>query len=75
MKASDIEDAHVIRLAAAWREGSALGVVAALQAEGVPYKVAFHKVEKMSSRHLLDYGVSPHYAWPTPEGLALLRKC
>lgn len=66
MKRSDIDDAHVIELAAAWWEGrpDAPGVVAALEAEGVPRRLAVAKVEHMTTRGLLDYGVSPNYAWP-----------
>jgi hypothetical protein len=68
VKRSDISDDRVIELARAWRDaplgGKPLGVVAALMAEGVPEKVALAKVEHMARRRLLDYGVSPYYAWP-----------
>lgn len=65
MKRSDIADEHVIELARQWRsDPSKPGVVAALVAEGVPEKLAIAKVEHLVDRHLLQYGVSPNYAWP-----------
>lgn len=66
MKRSDIADDHVIELARAWRHGppGTPGVVAALVAEGIPEKLAASKVLHLSARGLLDYGVSPNYAWP-----------
>lgn len=65
MKRSDITDEHVLELAGCWqRDFSQPGVIAALMAEGVPEKVALAKVEHMVRRRLLDYGVSPYYAWP-----------
>lgn len=66
MKRSDIPDAHVVQLAAQWQAApfGHPGVVAALVAEGVPYRLALAKVEHLVRRGLLDYGVSPHYAWP-----------
>lgn len=64
MKRSDIPDQHVIDLAQAWRDKTGPGVVAALMAEGIPEKLAVAKVEHMAVRRLLDYGVSPYYAWP-----------
>ena len=64
MKRSDVPDDHVLDLARRWREGLGQpGVVAALVAEGVPEK-AVAKVLHMTRRGLLDYGVSPYYAWP-----------
>ena len=71
MKRSDIDDQHVIDLARAWHESSdpfvTPGVVAALVAEGVPERLAVSKVEHMCDRNLLEYGVSPYYAWPIDE--------
>ena len=67
MKRSELADDHVLALARRWqqdRAGLEPGVIAALMAEGVPHKVALAKVEHMTSRGLLDYGVSPNYAWP-----------
>ncbi len=65
MKRSDIADEHVIELARRWREDfTRPGVIDALMAEGVPEKVALAKIEHMARRRLLDYGVSPYYAWP-----------
>lgn len=65
MKRSDIADDHVLELARHWRDDpSQPGVVAALVAEGVPEKLALAKVEHMVDRNLLEYGVSPNYAWP-----------
>lgn len=66
MKRSDIADDHVIALAGRWkaRPFAELGVVAALVAEGIPPKLAMAKVEHLVDRGLLDYGVSPNYAWP-----------
>jgi hypothetical protein len=68
VKRADIPDNHVVELARRWRdEPPAPGVVAALIAEGVPAKLALRKVEHLVSKGLLDFGVSPHFAWPTDE--------
>ena len=66
MKRSDIPDEHVLDLARAWQQQPCTepGVIAALVAEGVPYNLAMAKVLHMAARGLLDYGVSPDYAWP-----------
>lgn len=70
MKCSDIDADHVIDLARDWQmrvRAGVLpnpGVIDALVAEGVPEKVAYTKVMKLSDRGRLDYGVSPYYAWP-----------
>jgi hypothetical protein len=66
MKRSDIPDERVIALARAWRDQPFRepGVVAALISEGVPRKLALAKVEHLVSRGLLDYGVTPNFAWP-----------
>ncbi|HWB34564.1 MAG TPA: hypothetical protein VHA75_00920, partial [Rugosimonospora sp.] len=65
VKRSDIPDALVIELAQRWQDGDRTGVVAALVAEGIPPKLALAKVEHLCDRGLLEYGVSPNYAWPT----------
>jgi hypothetical protein len=66
VKRSDVADEHVLELARQWREDphGQPGVIDALIAEGVPEKVALAKVLHMARRRLLDYGVSPYYAWP-----------
>lgn len=64
MQRKDIDDTHVLALAARWQAEGGPGVIAALVAEGVPAKLALAKVEHLSERGLLDYGVSPYYAWP-----------
>lgn len=65
MKRSDIDDGHVLDLAAAWHtDPRRPGVVRALIDEGVPPKLALAKVEHLTERGLLEYGVSPNYAWP-----------
>lgn len=64
MKAADITDGHVVELAAAWQREGGLGVVDRLVAEGVPEKLALHKVERLVDRGRLDFGVSPRFAWP-----------
>jgi hypothetical protein len=71
MKSADIDDQHVIDLAQAWHDNPLAnpGVVQALVQEGVPKKLAFSKVERLSSRGFLDYGVSPSCAWPTGKKL------
>jgi hypothetical protein len=71
VKSSDIADQHVIDLAQAWRDNPLQfpGVVQALIEEGVPRKLAYAKVERLSSRGFLDYGVSPSCAWPTGKRL------
>ena len=40
--------------------------------EGIPYKVAWRRLEKASDRGYLDYGTSIKGAWLTPEGKAAL---
>lgn len=67
MKRSDIDDDHVLELGRRWRQGGP-GVVPALVAEGVPVKVALRKVEHLVKRGLMDFGVSPYYAWPNDGG-------
>jgi hypothetical protein len=64
MKRSDIPDQHVIDLARRWQQHEGPGVVDALVEEGVPAKLAYSKVERLSDRGLLNYGVSPRFAWP-----------
>ena len=65
MQCKDIPDGHVMQLAQRWRDSPRQpGVVAALVAEGVPAKLARTKVMRLCDRGLLDYGVSPNYAWP-----------
>lgn len=63
MKRGDISDEHVLELAAQ-AAGGGEGVVQRLVDEGWPAKVAIAKVEQMTDRGLLDYGVSPWHAWP-----------
>lgn len=68
MKRSDIDDQHVLDLAGQARaEGFTPNLLERLQAEGIPHKVALAKIEHMCSRDLLDYGVSPAFAWPIDE--------
>jgi hypothetical protein len=66
MKRSDIPDDHVIELPQRWRDApfAQPGVIAALVAEGIPHNLAMAKVMHLVDRKRLDYGVSPHYAWP-----------
>lgn len=65
MKRADIADEHVLDLACRWRDDPAQpGVVNALLAEGVPRKLALAKVDHMVRRGMLDFGVSPYYAFP-----------
>jgi hypothetical protein len=70
MQCKDIPDERVVQLAQAWRDHRGPGVVEALMDEfGIPYKLAYVKVESLCSRKngkpaLLEYGVSPNYAWP-----------
>jgi hypothetical protein len=45
------------------------GVIELLVEEGVPEKLAYAKVEKLSDDGYLDYGTSPRYAWPTGKRL------
>ncbi len=69
MKSKDIDDQHVIDLAQAWRDGSGVGVCAALVEDGIPGKLAVAKVMRLVDRGYLDYGVSPSCAWPTGKRL------
>lgn len=66
MKRADIPDGHVIDLAMLWHHDprNHPGVVEALVREGVPVKLALAKVEHLTDRGLLEYGVSANYAWP-----------
>jgi hypothetical protein len=66
VKRADIPDEHVLDLARAWQQDphGRPGVIQALMDEGVPRNLAYAKVEHMVTRRLLDYGVSPNYAWP-----------
>ena len=67
MQCKDIPDDHVIELAQRWRDSPPFthpGVIPALVAEGIPAKLAHAKVMRLCDRGLLDYGVSPNYAWP-----------
>jgi hypothetical protein len=66
VKRSDIPDEHVIELARRWYDAPYCqpGVISALVAEGIPYNLAMAKVMHLVDRKHLDYGVSPHYAWP-----------
>ena len=73
MKCADIDDALVIRYAADFHDRiSTTPVGARLVEDGVPPKVATAKIERLVSRGLLNYGVSPNTAWPTGRGRALL---
>ncbi|MEV7805026.1 hypothetical protein AB0O28_18955 [Microbispora sp. NPDC088329] len=76
MKRSDIPDGHVLELAAAWLRApfEAPPVWDALVAEGIPSKLALAKINHLSDRGLLDWGVSPRCAWPTVKGEQLLRE-
>ena len=62
--ASSADNAAIRAAIAAIKESGQPGVIDALVAEGVPEKVAYAKVLHMVKRRLLDYGVSPYYAWP-----------
>ena len=65
MKRSDIPDGHVLELARAWQEDHTNPpVLNALEAEGIPTKLAIAKIEHMCTRGFLEYGVSPRAAWP-----------
>jgi hypothetical protein len=66
VKRSDIPDDHAIELAARWLAApfAEPGVVEALMSEGIPHNLARAKVLHLVDRNLLDYGVSPNYAWP-----------
>lgn len=72
MQAKDIPDRLVVRYALLWHCGRPTGVLQSLIEQGVPAKLALHKIVRLSGRGLLDYGVSPSCAWPTEKGLAML---
>lgn len=84
LQAKHIPDAMVVRFAAAWYDRArevrpgvyldnrVLPVVEALIACGIPEKLAWYKVERMTDKGLLEYGVGPRCAWPTPKGLELI---
>lgn len=66
MQLKDIPNEHVVELAQRWADDpeNTPGVIKALVAEGIPEKLALRKVEKLSDGVILEYGVSPYYAWP-----------
>lgn len=65
MQAKHIPDTVVVELARQWHDThEGLGVVEALIQCGVPEKLAYYKVERLTERGILDYGTSPRYAWP-----------
>jgi hypothetical protein len=71
----DLPDAHVIEHAwRRWNHRSGLGVIHALEVEGVPHNLAYAKVMHLTDRGLLEYGGSPYGAWPTTAGLAHIGK-
>lgn len=77
MKRRDIDDLLVIRGAADWwdrRDQGTLCVGARLVGMGIPSKLAVAKIEHLVSRGMLEYGVSPWFAWPTPKGRAALAE-
>jgi hypothetical protein len=69
-KRADIDNDHVIDLARRWQHEPlvAPGVIWALVSEGVPPKVAYAKVMYLVERGVLEYGTSPHFAWPVNRG-------
>ena len=76
MKRSDISDAQVVAMAAAFHAYHAdRGVLVTdrlCALTGAPEKVAYAALERAYSRGLIECGVSIRTAWPTAKGLALL---
>lgn len=74
----DITDEQVVRAAAAFRDdhgpvGVRVRTVDGLMsATGAPYKVALRAIERACRRGLVDWGVCPDVAWPTPAGDAMM---
>lgn len=75
MQAKDIPELAVLIAAARWQKHvSDVGVLQVLLSYGIPAKLAMYKLERMSDRGLLDYGVSCSCAWPTDKGWAEIRR-
>lgn len=84
MQAKDIDERAVIAAAYSWQQNSRgwawgiegyvhMGVLQIMiKLMDIPPKLAIYKLERMSDRGLLDYGVSVSCAWPTDKGLAML---
>lgn len=64
-------------LEALWRRGNPRDdcpLTTLARSGGVPEKVALRKIEALVDKGLAEYGVSPAYAWRTPEGEARLQE-
>jgi len=71
MAVKDITDRQVVEACRnKTREKSAVDVLAELT--GQPHKVCYRAIERAVRRDLVDYGVSPNQAFPTPVGDALM---
>lgn len=72
----DITDEQVVRAAAAFRDDRGPAGVRTIDglmaATGAPYKVALRAIERACRRGLVDWGVCPDVAWPTPAGDAIV---
>lgn len=73
LQLKDIPDELVLLLARAWSTERHTGVHDALITLGFPDKLAYRKIERLVSRGLLEYGVSPRYAWVTEKGEEYLK--
>lgn len=69
MKRADIDDAAVLALV-----GNAVDVAELMVERGIPYKLALAKLEHLSDRGLIDYGVVLNRPWLTDAGRALLAE-
>ena len=72
MKRADISDREALEACNPWGGGDTFGSALAKLSEKYPAKVAQAKLEQLSDRDLIDYGVSIGYPWRTPEGESVL---
>lgn len=72
MQVKDVTDAQVFAYLDEYGRGNPLEALQ--QKDGVPFKVALRKLERMVGMGWLQYGSSLNYVWITEEGKARLRE-
>jgi len=73
LQLKDIPDELVLLLTKGWPQQCGVGVHDCLVLIGYPDKLALRKIERLVDRGLLEYGVSPRYAWLTEKGEEYLK--
>jgi hypothetical protein len=70
---ADIEDTLVLRVYAdAGTNAAAFAYL--VEHCDIPPKIVESKIQSLTKRSLMDWGVSVRYAWVTPRGLAVLKE-